>query len=152
MDSYDQAATDREALARYLAPPSGSTSLDGEDLINIEDVIARISDLEAHDCHRTDDTGWCADYKCASCDDGSGQELTALRGLLAEMEPVKAHTGRASAIRDSYLETFVRDEIEDVIEGLEYVSDYIDWDELTADRRSEMTETTFGGTTYYITS
>jgi hypothetical protein len=131
---------------------TAADSLTGEDLINIEDVTARIAHLEAHDCHRTDFADWCSDYECATCDDGSGQELTALRELLAEMEPVNDASGRASAIRDSYMEKFVRDEIEDVTEGLEYVSGFIKWDELTADRQGEMTETTFLGTTYYITS
>jgi hypothetical protein len=48
---------------------------------------------------------------------------------------------------------FVRAEIEDAVgDGLSIVDSYIDWDELTGDRQAEMTETTFGGTTYYITS
>jgi hypothetical protein len=132
-----------------------TTSLEDEDLINYTDVTARIADLEASDCGEPDREDYpCSDHdECATCDEAAGRELAALRELLAELEPVKAYAGRASAIRDSYMATFVRTEIDDVVgDGLAIVDSYINWDELTANRQGEMTETTFLGTTYYITS
>jgi hypothetical protein len=158
-DNHDNAATDREALARHAAPagePPATTSLEDEDLINIGDVTARIADLEAHDCKEPDRDDYpCTNvYECATCHPDTERELTGLRELLAEMEPVKTCAGRATAIRDSYLETFVINEI-DAVAGDSAVSilgPYVNWDTLIGDRAAEMTETTFGGTTYYITS
>jgi hypothetical protein len=157
-DNHDNAATDREALARHAAPagePPATTSLDGEDLINIEDVTARIADLEAHDCKEPDRDDYpCTNvYECATCHPDTERELTALRELLAEMEPVKKYAGRATAIRDGYMDEFTRNEIDDVCgsDAVSILSPYIDWDELTGDRAGEMTETKFLGTTYYIT-
>ncbi len=146
--SYD------EDISREPEYTPATTSLEDEDLINIEDVTARIADLEAHDCREPDreDDPIPHIYECPTCDERLGEELAALRELLTELEPVEEDAGRATAIRDSYMETFVRDEIDGVTDGLEYVSSYIKWDELTADRQGEMTETTFLGTAYYITS
>lgn len=129
--------------------------LDGEDLINYTDVTARIAYLEAHDCHDpVPDAEGCASVDaCPSCYGEAGEELAALRELAAGMEPANEAGGRASAIRDSYLETFVRDEADDITGiGETYLASYVKWDELTADRAGEMEKTTFRGTAYYIAS
>jgi hypothetical protein len=133
---------------------TAADSLTGKDLINIEDVTARIAHLEAHDCHRPPEGpgDWCSDYECATCDESTGDELAALRDLEEAMRPANEYSERASAIRDSYMATFVRQEADDIVGELGHIDSYIKWDELTADRQGEMTETTFLGTTYYITS
>lgn len=131
--------------------------LDGEDLINYTDVTARIGYLEAHNCripNRADDDYPCVfGYECATCDQATGNELEDLRTLESGMAPLNEASGRASAIRDSYLETFIRDEADDIAGiGESYLNEYVRWDELTADRAAEMEEITFRGTAYYITS
>jgi hypothetical protein len=127
--------------------------LDGEDLINYTDVTARIAYLESRDCHEPDRETPCVNnYECPSCND-DGQELEDLRSLESDMADVNSYAGRASAIRDSYMETFARDELEGIYgeEVFATLETYVNWDLLTGDRAGEMTETTFRGTTYYIT-
>jgi hypothetical protein len=132
-----------------------SQPLDGEDLINYGDVTARINYLKTYDCHRPDRADFpCANFHaCPTCNDG-GKELEDLRSLAASMAEVNRYAGRASAIRDSYAETFVRDELEGIYgeEVFATLETYIDWSTLTGDRAAEMEEVTFRGTTYYITS
>ena len=129
--------------------------LDGEDLINYSDVTARIAYLESRDCHQPDReeypcAGW---YDCPTCDEASERELTSLRDLEEAMRPANEASDRATAIRDDYLETFVRNEADDLVgDGLNFLESYVKWDELTADRAAEMKEITFGSTTYYITT
>jgi hypothetical protein len=127
--------------------------LDGEDLINYDDVTARIEYLEEHDCHEPERETPCVNgYECPTCND-EGQELEDLRTLESDMRPVNEYSGRASAIRDSYLETFIRDELEGIYgeEVFSALETYIKWDELISDRADELEEVTFRGTTYYIT-
>lgn len=129
-----------------------SQILDGDDLINLTDVTARIAYLEARDCREPDRETPCVNgYECPTCND-DGRELEDLRTLAADMKPANEASGRASAIRDSYLETFVRDELEDIYgqEVFATLDSYINWRELTEDRAAEMTEVTFRGTTYYV--
>jgi hypothetical protein len=129
--------------------------LDGEDLINYDDVTARIAYLEEHDCHNPDPDGeGCdSDFSCPSCYGDAEEELAALRALRDDMEAANRASGRASALRDSYLETYVRDELEGIYgeEVFSALNHYIKWGELTGDRADEMEEVTFRGTTYYIT-
>ena len=133
-----------------MSTPTTTTPLDGEDLINYDDVTARLAYLESHDCHRAD---WCADYECATCDDASGNELADLRDLEEAMRPANEASGRASAIRDSYLETYVREEADGITGiGETFLDSYVRWDDLAADRAAEMEEVAFRGTAYYITT
>jgi hypothetical protein len=132
---------------------TATTSLQDEDLINYTDVTARIAYLNGQlaSCPITSDFDSCDQYDCPKCDMSTMEELTALRALEEEMRPANKASGRASALRDSYLETYVRQEIDDVAgDALSVVDSYVRWDDLIADRRGEMTETTFMGTTYFI--
>lgn len=136
-----------------MSTPAVTTSLQDDDLINYTDVTARITYLNGQlaSCPITNDFDSCDQYDCPKCDMSTMEELTALRALEEEMRPAREASGRASALRDSYLETFVRGEIDDVVgDGLSIVDSYIRWDDLIADRRGEMTETTFMSTTYFI--
>jgi hypothetical protein len=125
--------------------------LDGEDLINYTDVMERIAYLEAMDCHEPEREIPCENrYDCPSCND-EGQELEDLRTLAADMKAANEASGRASALRDSYLKTYIQQEANDIVGDLGHLETYVKWDELTADRADEMEEVTFRGTTYYIT-
>ena len=69
------------------------------------------------------------------------------------MRPANEASDRATAIRDDYLETFVREEADDITGiGESYLDAYVNWGKLTADRAAEMEEITFGSTAYYITT
>lgn len=148
--SYD------EDISREPEYTPESTSLEDEDLINYGDVTARIAHLEStgQGCSVAVAPGSCELMDCPRCEGAARAELEALHELQDEMKPVNEYSGRASAIRYSYVDTFARDEIEDVagIDAVSILGPYVDWDRLREARQGEMTETTFLGTVYFITS
>lgn len=111
-----------------------------DDVINTRSVAERIEELEL------DDERW----------DIEEEELTALRHLAEQIESVHGPVNRVDnyvIIHDSHFKEYAREYAEEtgVIDpGAVWPACHIDWDAAADELRSDHTEITFDGVTYWL--
>lgn len=111
-----------------------------DDLVDSRDVLARVEELES------DRIGW---------------ELMELRDLVAQLRTVggdRPEDGQtlirenhlADYVKELYMECTDQDLLRQVQEQLEGPWKHVDWAAVAEDERSDYTEVTWAGVTYYV--
>ena len=79
------------------------------------------------------------------------EELAALRELEAELSHLAA-SDHTSAINEDYLDTFVRDELDDAhgADTISALDPYLAWDAIQLDRVAGLSRISYRGGTYYL--
>lgn len=121
---------------------NGSDEITGQEDILTEDQIRhRVWYIEHWDCTGEDDS--CQDEDCPR-HGVTAEELAALKELQSEISEGE------TLISEDYFPAYVRSERQDQGGIPEDLADYIEWDAYTEDQRSEYSQVTFRGTTYYV--
>lgn len=128
-----------------------------DDLVDSRAVLTRVEELESErdDHYESSEQPW------SSADFDAAQELEQLTALVAELRGVggdRPEDGQ-TLIRENYLSDYVKelylectdqDLLRQVQEQLEGPWNHVDWAAVAEDERSDYTEVTWAGVTYYV--
>ena len=120
-----------------------------EDIIQAEDVKARIGYLKAHDCHdpQPDGEGCDSVYACPSCYGDAEEELAHLTDLLSDFGEYVRY-----AVNDDYMTDYAQEEVESIdnITPESIVYSFVDWAALADQLKIDMQSIEFRGSTYWM--
>lgn len=134
------------------------------DIVDSRNIVDRVNELQDQQmAHHEDQEDQDPDDRVpwSAVDPDAADELRELEELLAQLRNVGGDTpeGGQALIRENYLSDYVkelymectdRDLLKRVTEQLEGPWKHVDWAAVAEDERSDYTEVTWAGVTYYV--